>query len=64
MYHGVLVFIDDILIYSETWKEHLDLVDEVLHRLSDHNYTSQSGKVSLWGEADKISRLNHFVQES
>ena len=44
LYHGVLVFIDDILIYSENWKQHLKLVNEVLKRLSDHNLQAKVGK--------------------
>ena len=44
MYRGVLVFIDDILIYSATWEEHLKLVDEVLKRLSVHNLQAKVGK--------------------
>jgi hypothetical protein len=32
--HFVLVFFDDILIYSKTWKSHLAHVDQVLHLLS------------------------------
>jgi hypothetical protein len=32
--HFVLVFFDDILIYSKTWTDHLAYVDRVLHLLS------------------------------
>jgi hypothetical protein len=32
--HFVLVFFDDILIYSKTWRDHLTHVDRVLHLLS------------------------------
>jgi hypothetical protein len=34
--HFVLVFFDDILIYSKTWTDHLTHVDRVLHLLSQH----------------------------
>ena len=44
LYRGVLVFIDDILIYSATWEEHLALVDKVLRRLSQHNLQAKVGK--------------------
>jgi hypothetical protein len=33
----VLVFFDDILIYSESWSEHLRLVHPVLAKLREHN---------------------------
>ena len=32
----VLVFFDDILIYSKTWEEHLQHVDQALQLLEDH----------------------------
>jgi len=44
LYKGVLVFIDDILIYSTTWQEHLKLVDKVLKRLTQHNLQAKVGK--------------------
>jgi len=36
LHHFVLVFFDDILIYSKTWTNHLALVDRVLYLLSQH----------------------------
>ncbi|KAK9391826.1 hypothetical protein NXF25_017413 [Crotalus adamanteus] len=33
LYRGVLVYLDDILIYSKTMAEHIPLVREVLHKL-------------------------------
>ena len=32
----VLVFIDDILIYSKTWKEHLKKLEKVLYLLKEN----------------------------
>jgi hypothetical protein len=34
LHHFVLVFFDDILIYSKTWTYHLSHVDRVFHLLS------------------------------
>jgi hypothetical protein len=34
LHHFVLVFFDDIIIYSKTWKNHLAHADQVLHVLS------------------------------
>ena len=44
MYQGVLVFIDDILIYSEKLEQHLKLVNEVLKGLTEHNLQAKVGK--------------------
>ena len=31
-WHKVMVYLDDIIVYSETWQEHLATIDEVLRR--------------------------------
>ena len=54
MNQGVLVFIDDILIYSEKLEQHLKLVNEVLKRLTEHDLQAKVGerhfrkKSSVW----------------
>ena len=44
MYQGALVFIKDIVIYSEKWEKHLKLVNKVLKCLADHNLKAKVGK--------------------
>ena len=34
--HGVVVYLDDILIYSKSEEEHIELVKEGLNRLTKH----------------------------
>ena len=36
LHHFVLVFFDEILIYSKTWTKHVSHVYRVLHLLSQH----------------------------
>ena len=57
---GVMVFIDDILIYSEGWKDHLRLVDTVLKRLDDHQLQVKASKCT-WA-SDKTLYLGHVIQ--
>ena len=44
MYQGALTFIDDILIYSEKWEQHIKLVNKVLKCLAEHNLEAKVGK--------------------
>src|ERR1700722_17130088 len=41
---GVFVFIDDIIVYSRTESEHLQLIDWVLSRLEAEGYYAHPGK--------------------
>ena len=40
----LLVFFDDILIYNNTWEEHLKLLDEVLRILEEHSLYGKMSK--------------------
>jgi hypothetical protein len=43
----VLVFFDDILIYSKTWKSHLSHVDQFIHLLSQNQLFLKHSKCSF-----------------
>jgi hypothetical protein len=45
--HFVLVFFDDILIYSKTWTCHLSHVDRVIHLLSQHQLFLKQSKCDV-----------------
>jgi hypothetical protein len=53
----VLVFFDDILIYSKTWEEHGAHLNEVLSILQTHNLLVRREKCQF-GQ-DSISYLGH-----
>ena len=40
----LLVFFDDIQIYSKTWEEHLKHLDEVLNILEEHSLYAKMSK--------------------
>jgi hypothetical protein len=59
LFHFVLVFFDDILIYSQTWKSHLTHVVQFLHLLSEHNFFLKWSKCSFG--ASEVEYLGHIV---
>jgi hypothetical protein len=59
LYDFILVFFDDILIYSKTWKAHLTHVDQVLHLLSKHKIFLKHSKCPFG--AFKVEFMGHIV---
>jgi hypothetical protein len=57
--HFVLVFFDDILIYSKTWKDHLTHVDQVLSLLAQHRLFLKQSKCAFG--ASEVEYLGHLV---
>ena len=43
----VMVYLDDILIYNKTWKEHLQHIQQVFHTLQQHKLYSNLEKCSF-----------------
>jgi hypothetical protein len=59
LYHFVLVFFDDILIYSKTCLAHLTHVDKVPHLLSKHQIFIKQSKCSFG--TSQLEYLGHIV---
>ena len=55
----VLVFFDDILIYSSSWTEHLQHVVVVLRALQDHHLHLKRSKCSIG--ASLVAYLGHVI---
>jgi len=58
---SVLVFFDDILIYSSSWAEHLQHVNIVLHALRAHNLHLKRSKCSFG--AASVAYLGHVISK-
>ena len=59
LYKGVMVYIDDILIYSATADEHEELVEWVLRRLREEGYYAHPDKCEFF--RNKVEFLGHVV---
>ena len=59
IHHFVLVFFDDIFIYSKTWTPHIAHVDRFLHLLSQHQIFLKQSKFGIG--ALEVEYLGHIV---
>jgi len=55
----LLVFFDDLLIYSRTWKEYLKHVDEILTIMEEQSLFSKEAKCEFG--LTKILYLGHVI---
>ena len=59
LWDRVLVYLDDIIIYSETWQEQMATIDEVLRRLRAAGLKASAGKCEF-GQTS-MQYLGHLV---
>jgi transposase InsO family protein len=59
LYRGAINYLDDFIIYSETFDEHMRLLDDVLQRLSDHNIKLKMSKCHF--AKKEVTYLGHVV---
>ena len=57
-----MVFVDDILIYSQSEEEHENHLRIVLHTLKDHQLYTKFSKCKFW--LTKVKFLGHVVSAS
>jgi hypothetical protein len=57
----VVVFIDDILIYSQSEEEHADHLKMVLQRLRDHQLYANLSKCEFW--INEVLFLGHIINK-
>nr|KYP35909.1 Retrovirus-related Pol polyprotein from transposon 297 family [Cajanus cajan] len=58
----VLVFFDDILVYSKSWEDHLQHLKKVLHILEKHRFLANLKKCEF-GKTE-LSYLGHIVSKA
>ena len=57
----VLVFFDDVLIYSKTWKDHLTHLEQVLSILKENQFYAKMSKCTFGKE--EVSYLGHVISK-
>jgi hypothetical protein len=55
------VYLDDILIYSKTWAEHLQHIQQVLHTLRQHKLYANLEKCSFG--MDRVHYLGYIIDQ-
>lgn len=60
--HSVLVFVDDILVYSKTLTEHVEHLRQVLQILTDHQLKVKRSKCSF-GQT-QLAYLGHIISKN
>jgi hypothetical protein len=58
----VVVFIDDILIYSQSEEEHADHLRMVLQRLREHQLYAKLSKCEFW--INELMFLGHIINKN
>ena len=61
-FNNVIVYIDDILIMSRTFEEHLDLVGKILHTLMSNGIKVKIDKCELFKRS--VQFLGHLIGET
>ncbi len=62
LYEGVVAFLDDVIIYSRTAEEHLELLDKVLKLMQTAGLKLHPGKCTLM--SPEIVYLGHIVSQA
>jgi len=59
-WHICLVYLDDVIVFSRSRKEHLQHLDEVLTRLGKKGVTLKAAKCQCFQE--EVEYLGHFIR--
>jgi transposase InsO family protein len=59
---GVNIYLDDIIVYSKTFSEHLDLLREVFSRLRKHNFKLKPNKCKFLQK--EVEYLGYIINEN
>ncbi len=57
---GCLVFLDDIIIFTDTWEEHNLILEEVIGRIRAAGLKLKSEKCQFWKVVSEISGSHRF----
>ena len=61
LFKSVLVYVDDIIVYSPTFEKHIEHLQEVFHRLSKNNLTLKPSKCHF--AVQQVEYLGHIISK-
>ena len=61
LFKSVLVYVDDIIVYSPTFEKHIEHLQEVFHRLSLNNLTLKPSKCHF--AVQQVEYLGHIISK-
>ena len=59
--HDCLIYLDDVIIFSYTFEEHIERLEEVFSRLKQHNQKLKPSKCEFL--RSEVTYLGHVVSE-
>jgi len=62
LYNGVINYLDDFIIYSQTYTEHIQRIDQILRLLTDHNIKLKRSKCHF--AQSEVTYLGHVVSHN
>ena len=57
-----LIYLDDVIIFSSSFEEHIERLEAVFSRLQEHNLKIKASKCEFL--KSRVTYLGHFVSES
>ena len=62
LYNGAINYLDDIIIYSETFEEHIQLLDKIFNKLKEYGIKLKQKKCSF--AQTEVQYLGHIVSHN
>ena len=62
LYNGAINYLDDVILYSETFEEHMEMLDKIMQRFADHGIKLRMSKCSF--AKTEVTYLGHRISHN